>query len=149
MKEGRSVMISLMVCCVLACGVQCIWFKAYSQKSNMPFCFVDQMTDEKDYVLKWFVEQPANYLEDDKIEIAKEHGKKEQKNKGKAEVEDDSLKKKVNILYFNITSFLTVEDSESDTTSRKIVGHSFLTTEKSLNKSEGQLVFSVEDSTSI
>lgn len=126
----------------LAALVQPLWFRAFHKSKEMPFCFVDFMTEEKDYVLKWYLDQPVGVDEDEPISLGG-HGKKDAELDAEEEVDE---KKKLNYLYFNISSYSEQIDETTNLTKKVLMSTKSYSTEQDLNKSQGVVHFLVEDS---
>ncbi len=126
----------------LTASVQPLWFRAFHKSKNMPFCFVDFMTEEKDYVIKWDLDQPLGVDEDEPITL-NGHG---EGGSGVGVEEDPNENKRLNYLYFNITSFSEQIDETTNQTKKVLTNTINFSTEQIPNKTEGVVHFTVENS---
>ena len=115
---ARLVLLALM----LSCSQQ-LWFKAFDRATAEPFCFVDNISNENDYIIKWAIDEKSS------VDAQKK----------------DKKELKPAILYFNITKFKHSDQPEADLASRKYIDHHFYDTSKADNHTKGSFHFSVED----
>ena len=101
-----------------------LWFKAYDRKTAEPFCFLDHMTQETDYIIKWQLDEVTQV--DANATAAK------------------TPEKVRPIIDFNITKYKDMAEGEAKNASRKYIDHVFWDSSKAENSTKGSFHFSVE-----
>lgn len=115
----------LMIMAMMIASSRQLWFKAFDKSSAEPFCFVDHMSQENDYMIKWELADVSVVGEDKDSQKPKET--------------------KPAVLYFNITKFKNSGEKEAADGSRKYIDHNFYDTSKAQNTTKGAFHFSVEN----
>lgn len=112
-----------------------LWFEAYHPDMKRPFCFMDQMTDETDFVIKWYAEKKEDAAADSN-EVDQE-----KKKKHGGEIGPDYL-------YFTIYTYEMLSDTADETAkvSKKEKKKSFYSTEEAEDKSKGIIHVGIENS---
>lgn len=107
-----------------ATATNALWFNAYDKSRGAPFCFIDHMTQETDYIIKWSIDEVSQVSVNETTKPPAEKGKP--------------------VLYFNITKFRDVDGQEANNATRKYIEHYFHDTAAAENHTKGSFHFSVE-----
>ena len=160
--HSRSAWVMCLLLLVIVKQTQGLWFTAYAASEKKPFCFVDYMTEENDYLIKWYTDpstpteesssssETVSKSSDDTTEKKGGKGKKDKSTK----VKDDTPEPTENLLYFNITTFdpeqVQKESNGTATTpSKKGPQNHFYSTENAEDRAKGSFHFAIDHSTTL